>query len=256
VQGKGCVRASSAEIHCTGHAATTRGMGLGMYPMWMADLAWMSIILCIFCAALIVLDIAAGQRHKISVMNWVWPLTALYLGPIAVLWHHRSSRRQDSDLEGINKPFWKKVFTAATYGGAACVLGNSAGEWLAFQGGLAIGGSRLAASYVFDFVLAYLAGVASQYFSIAPMRHVRGWSGIQAPIKADTISLIAFEAGVFAFMAFARRGLFPGLQPNDPVYWFMMQIGMVAGFATSYPANWQLLKSGIKKRNVKIARGA
>jgi hypothetical protein len=218
-----------------------------MYPMWMADLAWMSIILCVFCAALILLDIAAGQRHKMAVMNWVWPLTALYLGPIAVLWHHRSSRRQHSDMEGAKKPFWKKVFTGATHCGSGCVLGDFAGEWLVFLGGLTIAGSTLLASYVFDFVLAYLAGIVVQYFAIAPMRNVRGWPVVRDTITADTVSLIAFDAGMFAFMTLTHKVFFPGLKPNEAVYWFMMQIAMVVGFAATYPANWWLMKAGIKE---------
>ena len=218
-----------------------------MYPMWMADLAWMSIILCVFCAALILLDMAAGQRHKIAVMNWVWPLTALYLGPIAVLWHHRSSRRQHSDMEGAGKPFWKKVFTGAAHCGSGCVLGDFAGEWVVFLGGLTIAGSTLLASYVFDFVLAYLFGIVFQYFAIAPMRNVRGWPAVRDAVKADTVSLIAFEAGMLAFMTLTHKVFFPALKPNDAVYWFLMQIAMVVGFAATYPANWWLIKAGVKE---------
>ncbi|BAY10011.1 DUF4396 domain-containing protein [Calothrix sp. NIES-2098] len=35
--------------------------------------------------------------------------------------------------------------------------------------------------------------------------------------------------------------------PNNPVFWFMMQIGMVCGFLTSYPVNWWLLSKKIKE---------
>lgn len=218
-----------------------------MYPMWMADLAWTSIILCVFCAALILLDMAAGQRHKMAVMNWVWPLTALYLGPIAVLWHHRSSRRQHSDLEGAKKPFWKKVFTGASHCGSGCVLGDFAGEWLVFLGGLTIAGSTLLASYAFDFVLAYVFGIFFQYFAIAPMRSARGWPAVWDAVKADTVSLIAFEVGMFAFMALIHEVFRPALKPSDAVFWFMVQIAMVVGFATTYPANWWLIRRGVKE---------
>jgi hypothetical protein len=95
--------------------------------------------------------------------------------------------------------------------------------------------------------LAYCFGIVFQYFSIAPMRNIRGWPGIVAAMKADTISLIAFEVGMFAFMAFTRTVLFPALKPNDPVYWFMMQIALLVGFATTYPANWWLIKVGLKE---------
>ncbi|MFC3105467.1 DUF4396 domain-containing protein [Salinisphaera aquimarina] len=41
------------------------------------------------------------------------------------------------------------------------------------------------------------------------------------------------------------------LLPEKPhvasaTFWFMMQIAMIIGFATAYPANWWLIKRGIK----------
>jgi hypothetical protein len=66
-------------------------------------------------------------------------------------------------------------------------------------------------------------------------------------VKADTLSLIAFEIGMFSWMAFARHVLVPQpVAPNSVVFWFMMQIGMIFGFLTTYPANWLLVKWGIK----------
>lgn len=32
-----------------------------------------------------------------------------------------------------------------------------------------------------------------------------------------------------------------------PVYWFLMQIGMIIGFATAWPANVWLIRRGIKE---------
>jgi hypothetical protein len=79
------------------------------------------------------------------------------------------------------------------------------------------------------------------------MRNLRGWAGIWAAVKADTISLIAFEFGMFGFTTLTREVIFPALNPNGPVYWFMMQIAMVMGFVTTYPANWWLIKAGMKE---------
>lgn len=38
------------------------------------------------------------------------------------------------------------------------------------------------------------------------------------------------------------------LEPSMPEFWFMMQIAMLAGFATSYPVNWWLIATGVKER--------
>ncbi len=49
--------------------------------------------------------------------------------------------------------------------------------------------------------------------------------------------------------AINRLILFPSAPP-EPIrvkYWFLMQFATIVGFATSDPANWWLVKSGIKE---------
>lgn len=98
-----------------------------------------------------------------------------------------------------------------------------------------------------DYILAYLLGIAFQYFSIAPMRGISGLAGIWAAIKADTLSLTAFEMGLFGWMAIAHFLIFPHVKEDMATYWFMMQIGMCLGFLTAYPMNWWLIKRGLKE---------
>jgi len=65
-------------------------------------------------------------------------------------------------------------------------------------------------------------------------------------IKADTLALTAFEFGPFAWMTLIYFFLVPRLEMSSPVFWFMMQIGMILGFIVSYPPNWYLVASGVK----------
>jgi len=92
-----------------------------------------------------------------------------------------------------------------------------------------------------------------QYFTIAPMRGLSFGKGIIAAIKADTLSLTAWQLGMYGFMALAYFyffGVLLGvkLQTNMVEFWFMMQLAMVCGFLTSYPVNWWLIQSGMKRR--------
>ena len=97
-------------------------------------------------------------------------------------------------------------------------------------------------------VAALLFGIAFQYLAIAPMRGLGVRAGLIAAAKADVLSLTAFQVGMFGWMILTSLVLFiPPLHPDSPVYWFMMQIGMVVGFATSWPANVWLIKRGIKE---------
>jgi hypothetical protein len=49
-----------------------------------------------------------------------------------------------------------------------------------------------------------------------------------------------------ALMAFVFFPAPHDLMPNSAPFWFLMQIGMMTGFATSWPANVWLVNRGIK----------
>jgi hypothetical protein len=53
---------------------------------------------------------------------------------------------------------------------------------------------------------------------------------------------------MFGWMAVVNLLLFAPSppDPSDVVFWFLMQIAMVLGLATTYPANWLLIRAGIK----------
>jgi hypothetical protein len=216
-------------------------------PRWLTSLAWISVALAIGSSLVILGDILAGRRQKMAVMNAVWPITALYFGPLAI-WVYWRFGRSEPKGNPKEKPFWAITFVGDSHCAAGCTIGDFAGEWLVFLSGFAVAGSVLWADYTVDFVFAYLVGVVFQYFAIAPMRNLSGWPGIVAAIKADTISLASFEIGMFAWMAFSSQLLFqPKLEPNQMAYWFSMQVAMVVGFCTAFPANWWLIRKGVKE---------
>jgi hypothetical protein len=54
---------------------------------------------------------------------------------------------------------------------------------------------------------------------------------------------------MYGWMAVATFAVFGHELPKDsPVFWFMMQVAMLAGFLTAYPVNWWLVRSGMKER--------
>lgn len=38
------------------------------------------------------------------------------------------------------------------------------------------------------------------------------------------------------------------LEPTSAAYWVRMQVAMVAGFVTTYPVNYWLIKRGVKEK--------
>ncbi|OZI61790.1 DUF4396 domain-containing protein [Bordetella genomosp. 11] len=204
--------------------------------------------LCLFSAAWTIADMYAwGHRQPMKVMEAVWPLTMLYWGPVGLAAYYWFGRPHPGREARGKPPMWQAVFKGASHCGAGCALGDFIGDWIAFLCALTLFGSELAGKIAAGFAFAYVLGIAFQYFSVAPMRHLGVAQGLWAAVKIDTVSLVAYEIGMFAWMAL-RTAVYPDLKPTQASYWFMMQIAMIVGFGTTYPVNWWLIRRGIKER--------
>jgi hypothetical protein len=133
--------------------------------------------------------------------------------------------------------------------GAGCTLGDIIAEFTVFGAAFTLVGTPLLPEYIGDYLLALALGIVFQYFAIAPMRGLGLRKGLVEAAKADVLSLTAFEVGLFGWMALMTFVLFPSphLHPNESAYWFLMQIGMIAGFFTAWPVNTWLIRKGIKE---------
>ena len=228
-----------------GVTARRDGHAIRMPPTWLTVVAWISLGVGIVSAVAIVLDIfVAGRRQRMAVMEVVWPITALYAGPLA-WWAYARYGRPDAPGHGERV----SVGIGVSHCGAGCTLGDILGAWLVFAVGLQLFGLALYAEYAVNFTLAFALGIAFQYAAIKPMRDLGPGEALRDALRADALSLLAFEIGVFGFMAFLQLVLFtdPHLTPDHGAYWFFMQIAMVLGFATAYPANVWLVRRGVKE---------
>lgn len=215
-------------------------------PPWLSVLSWVSLGLAGIVMAWLAVDIAAGRRQPMRIMNVVWPVTALYFGPLAPVFYYRFGRAPAQDsMEHGQRPFWQKVFVSATHCGAGCTLGDIIADFAILGFGISIVSSAIATSFILDFSAAYVLGILFQYLPLRAMGELR-LPALWKSIKADTASLIAFEIGLFGWMALVRLVWFPGLEADTALFWFMMQVGMIIGFITTYPANWWLIRAGIK----------
>ncbi len=226
-----------------------------MPPGWLTAVAWVALAVAFATAGIILYDIyGRGYRQKMAVMEAVWPVTALYFGPLA-WWGYRrwgrlsSPRHQRETHAEADYAEPVSVAIGVSHCGAGCTLGDIIGAWIVLAAGWKLLGLALPVEYIADFTLAFTLGIAFQYFAIAPMRGLGFRDGLIAALKADTLSLTAFEIGLFGWMAVMQLVLFthPHLTPDHPAYWLLMQIGMILGFATAYPVNIWLIRRGIKE---------
>ncbi|AWN16763.1 DUF4396 domain-containing protein [Salinisphaera sp. LB1] len=239
--------------------------------MTLTALSWIVIALGIVTGAAIAIDCYQRPQHM-NVMNVTWPITGLYF-PVVGWWiykamgqpdgmprggghahaHHDSHHGHGHGDDGggghhhAPKPHWQSVFVGVTHCGGGCTLGDSVAIPVVALTGFTVLGSTLLGHFTAEFVAAYLFGILFQFLPAMSMGETNPVKALVNAVKADTLSLIAFQIGMYGWMALASLVLLPQ-EPDagSAVFWFMMQIAMAIGFATAYPANWWLIDRGIK----------
>ncbi|GAA2049784.1 DUF4396 domain-containing protein [Leifsonia soli] len=235
---------------------------LAHFPGWFAVVATTSLLLGAACAVWVALDVVR-RPQPMRVMAVVWPVTMLF-GGLLGLWFYRAqgrAPRAGQEPSGRQTSLAASVGTGTSHCGAGCAIGDLIAEWLAFAlpAVAVLGGwgwlfdDPMFAVWVIDFVLAFVIGIGFQYFAIAPMREQSAGRTLRDAVKADAASITAWQVGMFGVMALMQLLVFPVLwggraAVDSPEFWFAMQWAMLAGFATSYPVNWVLIRTGIKER--------
>lgn len=227
-------------------------------PEWLVLLSIASVALAGLCCLIIAVDLLKHPQ-TMWIMNVVWPITALYGGPLALVSYFKvgrltskesvmAAKARDEKNPGKKKPFWQIVAVGTTHCGSGCTLGDIVAAWMTFAFPRLLFADKLYSEWSIDYLWAYLFGIVFQYFTIKPMKGLSTGQGIWAAIKADTLSLTAWQIGMYGWMAIAVFLIFGREIPKtSPVFWFMMQIAMLFGFMTSYPVNWWLIRSGVKE---------
>ena len=248
-----------------------------MIPQWFTTLSIVMLLIGGLWALVIVVDLLRGHRQQMGIMNVVWPVTALF-GTVLTLWlyfkygclatreNFQKAKQVGEDPPSMRlTPFPAMVAKGASHCGSGCTLGDIIAEFLAlafpavavwFGWKTLLPDSEMGktfAVWVLDFLFAFAIGMAFQYFTIKPMRDLSPGRGLMEAVKADTLSLTSWQVGMYGGMAIAQFAILMPLwhtiaNPSGPEFWFLMQLAMLCGFATSYPVNWWLIRSGIKEK--------
>jgi hypothetical protein len=201
------------------------------------------------CAAWLGWAVVRHPPHM-AVMALVWPLSGLFGGPLTVWLYRRYG-------EAHHKPFAASVAIDTCHCGSGCTLGDILAEIAAalFPGVLvwfglgSVFADPIPTGWMLDTVLAFGFGIYFQCAAIKPMNDISIGAALLRAIKADTLSLAAWQAGMIGVMALMQYGppaTAAMMSPAKPEYWLMMQVAMLAGFVLSYPVNWWLVRAGIK----------
>jgi hypothetical protein len=206
-------------------------------PAWLTPVAWVFIALAVASALAIAYDIyGRGHRHTSVATELVWVGSALYLGPLALGLYARQGRTLveanrasfSHQQDGGRRP------TAADGlpGGTASAIAHVIGVPLVIASGLTIAGIDLWVMILVIAVVAILLLFGYERVA-APSRGVKIPLG--AAVAAAVLTVLAFDVGMGGWMLLLH---FNALMPaaTQASFWFLMQIGVVLGLITGYPA--------------------
>jgi hypothetical protein len=126
----------------------------------------------------IIVDLVAGHRQHMWIMNAVWPLTALWSGPLG-LWAYfrygrageerrfKASRETGQTPPNMRQPFAVLAGKGTAHCGSGCTLGDVLAELLVLVVPLSLFGHRIFGAWVYDLLFAFGFGIAFQYFTIS-----------------------------------------------------------------------------------------
>ncbi|MDQ3428864.1 MAG: DUF4396 domain-containing protein [Actinomycetota bacterium] len=223
-----------------------------MIPGWLTAVSWIFVGLALLCAAAILYDVyGRGYRQRTSVMSVVWPITALYFGPLALPAYYRwgrprSEKWQKEHGSAPEKSLPVAAATGGTPGGAASAIGHVLGVPLVVFLGLTIAGQALWMMILVIAVIATVLLFAFEYFfSTVPTRGLSRGKGLGVALLIALVTVLAFDVGMGGWMLVMHFLLFmPPL--TDVTFLFLMQVGLILGFLTGYPAVLWLVRRGVK----------
>lgn len=213
-------------------------MAMSTAPAWLTAVSLIALGLGFLCAGVILYDVyGRGHRQRIGAMEAVWPITAIYFGPLAILAYYRWGRPQSKRWEERNgktsgRSLRATAVLATIPGGTASFLGHLVAVPLVVLLELTIAGRGIWPMIILIAVFALPLLFAFEYLSLG--------EGLGAALLTAAVAILAFDLGMGAAMIFVNFVLmFP---PTEIAFWFIMQLGLILGSVTAYPVVLRLIR--------------
>ncbi len=175
------------------------------------------------------------------VMKWGFILVTLYMGPLGLLLYVMADKEPaPGEHEEFVKPLWKQGVGSTIH----CVAGDATGIILA-----AVITAVLGLPMWIDLIVEYAAGFAFGLFIFQSlfMKSMMGgtyWENVRKSFMPEFISMNAMMAGMAPVMALLMMGRdMRAMDPTELLFWGVMSLGVIAGFAVAYPVNvWMVAR--------------
>ncbi len=179
-----------------------------------------------------------------TVMKWGWVLITLYMGPIGLALYVLSDKEPAPGThEEFVRPLWKQGVGSTVH----CVAGDATGIIAAAAITAALG-----LPMWLDFIVEYAAGFAFGLFIFQSlfMKDMLGGSylgAVRGTFVPEWLSMNMMAAGMFPTMAILMMGRdMRAMEPTEPLFWVVMSVGVIVGFATAYPVNVWMVSRNMK----------
>jgi hypothetical protein len=203
--------------------------------------AWLTVAVC--SAAYVAWDQFRGNPEPV-VMKWGFVLVTLYMGPIGLLLYVMADKEPvPGTHEAFIKPLWKQGVGSTVH----CVAGDATGIILA-----AVAVALLGFPMWIDLIIEYLAGflLGLLIFQALFMRKMMGGTytdNVRRSFLPELMSMNCMMGGMAPVMVLLMMGRdMRAMWPGEPLFWMVMSLGVIAGFAIAYPVNVWLVSRGLK----------
>lgn len=230
-------------------------------PGWLTPVAWTYITLAILATAIIAADRFLGRRRHANIASeLVWVTSGLYLGPFAIAVYLKRGRANAaaSPNEVTGTPGVAARQTASDTddavsavlpgGGASAVAHLIAVPLVAAIGwtiaGLAMWPMIIIIAILATAILAIYERHAAKTVETASAAAGQGHRlTLGAAVFGALVTVAAFDVGMVGWMLLLH--LNNAMPPvSDGNFWFLMQMGVLVGLATGYPAvKWLLSRN-------------
>ncbi|MES2178036.1 MAG: DUF4396 domain-containing protein [Gemmatimonadota bacterium] len=203
--------------------------------------AW--LILALLSALYVGID---QFRHnpEATVMKWGFILVTLYMGPLGLLLYVLADKEpRPGTHEAFVAPLWKQAVGSTVH----CVAGDATGIILA-----AILTALLGLPMWADLLVEYTAGslFGLLIFQALFMRAIMGGTyleNVRRSFLPELLSMNLMMAGMAPVMTHLMMGRdMRAMWPGEPLFWFVMSLGVIAGFVLAYPVNVWLVAQKMK----------
>lgn len=203
--------------------------------------AWLAI--AVLCAGYVAWDQFRGNPEP-AVIKWGFVLITLYMGPIGLLLYVMADKEPGlGQHEAFVRPLWKQGVGSAVH----CVAGDGTGI-IAAAVLVSVAGLPMWVDLLVEYAAGFLFGLL--IFQALFMRTMMGGSyaqNVRDSFMPEFISMNAMMAGMAPVMTLGMMGRdMRAMWPGEPLFWFVMSMGVTAGYLITYPVNVWLVSRGMK----------